>query len=196
MSESRSFQWDELHRHLAKLEDSYSRVDDAQRVAEIFARRAEQMAHSGEAVDEQSFEVVAFDIEDEHYAIEMRYINEIMPPRQITRVPGVPSFVLGVVSRRGEILSVIDLGRYLGLGRGMRKIQNLILVGTQNMTVALAASAVQGIATIPQSDFQGLPAQLSGEQARFTQGIFKGGIALLNVEEMLGADKLMIDQAF
>lgn len=197
MMEKRSFEWDALHQRLARLAEANKGEEDPEKIAAIFARRAEEMAQSElNLEDDHSFEVVAFDIEDEHYAVEMKYVTEILPPRQITRVPGVASFVLGVVSRRGEIMSVVDLGRFLGVERGTRRIADLILVSTQQMTVALAASCIQGIARIPQSDFQGLPAQLSGEQARFTQGVFKGGVALLNVEEILSAEKLIINQTF
>jgi purine-binding chemotaxis protein CheW len=47
------------------------------------------------------------------YAIDVEDAREILPMRQTTRLPGAPSYVLGLINVRGTIVTVIDLARRL-----------------------------------------------------------------------------------
>jgi chemotaxis signal transduction protein len=54
-------------------------------------------------------EVLAFALCGEEYGIDILRLREIIRTRPITEVPRAPSFVLGVIGVRGEVLPVIDL---------------------------------------------------------------------------------------
>ena len=47
------------------------------------------------------------------YAVDVEDAREIIPMRRMTRLPGAPAHVLGLINVRGTIVTVIDLARRL-----------------------------------------------------------------------------------
>jgi purine-binding chemotaxis protein CheW len=47
------------------------------------------------------------------YAVDVEDAREIIPMRKLTRLPGAPPHVLGLINVRGTIVTVIDLARRL-----------------------------------------------------------------------------------
>ena len=60
-------------------------------------------------------QLVGFVIGEEEYAIPILSIQEIIKPFTWTRVPQVPSYVLGVFNLRGAVIPLIDLRAKFGL---------------------------------------------------------------------------------
>ncbi len=58
---------------------------------------------------------LGFSLAGETYAIELLRIREIIEHVPITRVPGMPPTVLGVISLRGRVVPVVDLAVRFGL---------------------------------------------------------------------------------
>jgi purine-binding chemotaxis protein CheW len=63
-------------------------------------------------------EYLAFRLAGETYAIQIADLAEIIRPPPITEVPRAPRAVLGLVSVRGKLVTVIDLRRRLNVGGG------------------------------------------------------------------------------
>ncbi len=61
--------------------------------------------------------LVCFRIGHENFCVDIFAVREIVRVQEITKVPGAPDFVRGVINLRGRIISVVDLGHQLGLGR-------------------------------------------------------------------------------
>lgn len=66
--------------------------------------------------DGEVAELLAFMCDDEPYAVGLGSVHEIVIPPPITPVPRAPRAVLGVCSVRGELSTIVDLRRILGLG--------------------------------------------------------------------------------
>jgi purine-binding chemotaxis protein CheW len=60
-------------------------------------------------------ELLAFSCNDEPYAVSLSAVHEIVIPPPITLVPRSPPAVLGVCSVRGELATIVDLRRVLGV---------------------------------------------------------------------------------
>ena len=58
------------------------------------------MAKETNAATEQ--QLVLFDLDSGHYAIDSRNVREIIRMQAITKVPGAPASVEGVINLRGE----------------------------------------------------------------------------------------------
>src|SRR5947207_13378668 len=84
---------------------------------QVLKRRAEQLAKlppSADAGDE--VEVLVCRLGTERYAVETRHLRAVQWASGITPVPCTPGFVVGIVSVRGEIVTVLDLCAMIGLG--------------------------------------------------------------------------------
>lgn len=61
------------------------------------------------AATADSTEMLSFNIGDAIYAIEIKYIKEIIEVEQITVVPKIPDHIKGVINIRGKVVPVISV---------------------------------------------------------------------------------------
>src|SRR5208283_5153505 len=80
-------------------------------MAALVKARSEKRAvrRAGEAG--RRVEYLAFVLAGETYAVPIGDVAEILRPLPITEVPRAPATVLGVISVRGKLVTVIDLRR-------------------------------------------------------------------------------------
>lgn len=60
---------------------------------------------------------LSFFLKEEMFAVNVFHVREIIQYTQITRVPMMQSFVMGITNIRGNVIPVIDLSDRLGLGQ-------------------------------------------------------------------------------
>ena len=66
-------------------------------------------------------------------ALEVEYVREIIPLENVTYVPGVPDFIVGVVNARGKILTLVNLEIFLRQDRSEARSE----VGNQKQTIVM-----------------------------------------------------------
>lgn len=128
--------------------------------------------------------VLAFDVGSETYGISIDQVAEILMPRPVTPLPRTPEFVRGVVSLRGTVLAVLDLGRRLGLPRCATPRSSRILVlrdGEESM--GFWVERVRGVVRFAPGEVRATDFA-SAVDPRFLQGIGYDGrgtlVAVLN----------------
>ena len=63
----------------------------------------------------QIAQFVCFKLAHEEYAIDINCVQEVIRPQEITQLPQLPDFVLGVVNIRGSVVPLFDLRKKLNL---------------------------------------------------------------------------------
>lgn len=58
-----------------------------------------------------AIEMLSFNIDDAIYAVEIKYIKEIIGVEKITFVPKIPDHIKGVINLRGKVVPVISVRR-------------------------------------------------------------------------------------
>ncbi|MCM1298890.1 MAG: chemotaxis protein CheW [Firmicutes bacterium] len=58
-----------------------------------------------------AIEMLSFDIDNVIYAVEIKYIKEIIGVEKITVVPKIPTHIKGVINLRGKVVPVISVRR-------------------------------------------------------------------------------------
>ncbi len=61
-------------------------------------------------------ELMSFMVDGEFYAVDVKKIQEIRVWEEVTPIPNSENYVMGVLNLRGDIVPVIDLKGYFGLG--------------------------------------------------------------------------------
>src|SRR5216684_8773873 len=83
---------------------------------DVLKRRAEQLAKLPLSPDtDDEVEVLVCRLGEERYAVETRHLRAVQWASGITPVPCTPGFVVGIVSVRGEIVTLLDLASMIGL---------------------------------------------------------------------------------
>jgi purine-binding chemotaxis protein CheW len=129
-------------------------------------------------------EYLAFRLAGETYAVEIEHVAEILRPPPMTGVPRAPSTVLGVISVRGKLVTVVDLRRRLRLTSVAidRKTRILLADARIGEQVGLLVDEVQQVWRLAADEIE--PANvLGGEQAAHIAGIGRpaesGGVVLI-----------------
>jgi len=63
----------------------------------------------------ESIQVVEFVLGNEHFAIDLFDVKEVVEYTTITKLPNVPAYVKGIIDLRGEITMIIDLKHRLNI---------------------------------------------------------------------------------
>jgi purine-binding chemotaxis protein CheW len=71
--------------------------------------------------------LLVFEVGGSAFACEMEFFREIVPTQVMTRLPGAPNTVCGLINLRGTIVTIIDGGIVLGKP-GHTPTQGLILL--------------------------------------------------------------------
>ena len=164
----------------------------AETTEQILKRRALSLATQAEG-DELSDRValLLFRINEEWYAVKLADVREIFQNFDITPIPCVPDFVLGVTSVRGEILSVTDPARLMGLGStvadGGAELPAVVITDG-SVATALVVAEIGDIAEVGVDLFEPPVSIIDRAQGEFIAGSAHAGdqmVGLLDVERVL-----------
>jgi len=127
-------------------------------------------------------EYLAFVLGPEAYAIQIGNIVEILKPLPITEVPRADPEVVGVMSVRGRLVTVVDLKRRFRLARTftMDKKSRILLVDAAGEQIGLLVDEVLQVYRLAEAEIEP-PAVLGSEQPPYVVGIGRpaGGAVLL-----------------
>jgi purine-binding chemotaxis protein CheW len=126
------------------------------------------LAYTSDEVEEY----LCFRVAHEGYAINIMAIKEIVKPRDVTEVPRMPAFILGVISLRGVIIPVMDMRLRLSLpaspATGRERI--VVLRMEAGFCGVLVDEVIQ-VARIKKSGIEDPPAVLDGIDRDFVTGL-------------------------
>ncbi len=102
-------------------------------------------------VEEKTVQVVVILLDEHVYAFYGRWIKEIVLVDEISYVPGMSEYLLGVINVRGEIESVLDLRGVLALSRTALNAQSRVLIGeAHGIRSGLLVDAVEDVLEMPE----------------------------------------------
>ena len=131
----------------------------------VFSELKNQIAvETEEDVDNKSSEEEIIDsgqdymvakIKNSTIAIEITKVLEVIEGSDVTPLYKVADFIRGLISLRGQVLSCIDLSKYLGHELTVIDERNkFIVISVSGVDFALCIDRVLGIQSIQQSSFQ------------------------------------------
>jgi purine-binding chemotaxis protein CheW len=115
---------------------------------------------------------LAFQLDDEEYALDIRQINEIIKAREFTEIPRSPEFVLGIISLRGVVVPVFDLRCRLNLGVAEITANSRIVVcQSGEVAVGLLVDNINQVVNLVEDEIEPPPGVLSGLDREMIFGI-------------------------
>jgi len=146
-------------------------------VTDELARRSSAPAQAllAEETGPRVRDVLSFELAGEVYALPLASIHEILKMPPVTGVPRAPDDVLGIISVRGRITTVLDLRRRLRLEeRPMSAQARVLLVDSGTEFLGLMVDAVRQVYRLSPEEVE-LSAAVSGELADHVLGIGRPG---------------------
>jgi purine-binding chemotaxis protein CheW len=191
--------WTEVNRRMEKariaIETGSEKSPDEKK--KILKERAKVLAHepTEKETDEEKMEVVEFLLSYERYGIESSYVREVYPLKEFTPVPCTPSFVLGIVNVRGQILSVIDIKKFFDLPeKGLSDLNKVIIIYNDTIEFGILADDILGVHNIPFSELQPTLPTLTGIREEYLKGITGEQVTVLDAEKLLSDKKIVVHE--
>ena len=139
-------------------------------------------------VDEETEKIIIFKLGDEFYSLFSGDVREILSLKKINFVPGSPDFILGIINVRGDLESVIDMNKILGLSWHKESKQNRIIVAEKgDFRSGILVGSVEDVLDVPKRSIKEPPSSVSELIKDFVIGAveYKGAtVTLLDIESI------------
>jgi purine-binding chemotaxis protein CheW len=138
--------------------------------------------------------VLAFRLGEEFYCVDIRKTREVVRMPEPTRIPNVPSFVIGAANLRGEIVSLLDLRYFFGMApRGSEKNSRVIVTDLTGDKIGLAVDEVTGMLDLDAERLQEPLATLQNRAGSCAKGQIHHAnmiLTLFDLEKILNCDEI------
>ena len=138
--------------------------------------------------DTQKGKFLTFNMGNEYYGIEIKYVTEIIGLQPITEIPEMPPYIKGIINLRGKIIPVMDVRlRFRKPFREYNDRTCIVVIEIKEISIGLIVDSVSEVISIPEEQIV-LPPSVTKEGTRYIKGIGKVGS---DVKLLLDSDKLL-----
>ena len=120
-------------------------------------------------------QLVVFRLGTEEFGVDISQVREIIRVGDITRIPGSPRYVDGVINLRGQVTTVVNLRHRLGLdGKDMDGNARIMILEVDKNVVGVIVDSVTEVKNLAASQIEALPDALSSSvSSKYIQGVGK-----------------------
>jgi purine-binding chemotaxis protein CheW len=146
---------------------------------------------------------LTFFVADEEYAISVLKVTEIIECCALTKVPGAPSWIRGVINLRGAVVPVVDLAVKFGLAQTAITPRTCVVVvevrsEDERIVLGVMADAVHQVFDIQPGDIQPSPA--FGLKVRVDCILGMGSVngkfvVILDIDHILSTNDVLVASA-
>ena len=101
---------------------------------------------------------VTFKLDNETYGINVMRVQEVLRYTEIAPVPGAPSYVLGIINLRGNVVTVIDTRQRFGLMNAeISDNTRIVIIEADKQVVGIMVDSVAEVVYLRQSEIETAP---------------------------------------
>ncbi len=153
------------------------------------------MTAANEKPSEQKQQFLSFAIGGTHFGVPILKVKEILQFEGVTRVPGTPPSIRGVINVRGAVVPVVDLAVKFGQGEVVQTNRTCVLVvetvtPAGLLTLGVIADAVNEVLDLAAAEIEPAPSYGTGRSLDHVNGmgkVAKGFVVLLDIDRVLSA---------
>lgn len=161
-------------------------VDQQQQLLQTRARLLARPRTKRTDTDGATFQVVEFLLGTDHYALDAAVLREVSQMKEVTRIPGTPSHVVGVMNVRGLMIALIDLRLLLGLPRATAAEQHRVLIiSSQGKEAGILTDGTLGMRALPLDTIHPVPPMVTETRAAYLRGITSEQLVILDPDKIL-----------
>lgn len=190
--------WSLIHNRLEnlahRLAQDFVLSEDQTRVqlqarAQILAQPLDQKENA------EIIEVLTFSINQELYAIKTDLVIEIVKKFEITPVPGAANIFAGITNIRGEIITILDFQKMLGLFFSLApetlpetpEDKNLIILKPETGAIGILVGQIRSMVSLFTKDINEPSSDL---KKNYKLGVTSDACLILNLTAMLLDERL------
>ena len=149
--------------------------------------------NTAQRADDPILQWVTFRLDNETYVINVMQVQEVLRHSEIAPVPGAPSYVLGIIYLRGNVVTVIDSRQLFGLTPAPVTDQTrIVIIEADRQVIGILVDSVAEVVYLRQSEIETAPNVGTDESAKFIQGVSNKNdelLILVDLEKMMTEDE-------
>lgn len=133
---------------------------------------------------------ISFNLNKDFYAISLDFVKEVLKDTSITKVPGTPDFIEGIMNLRGDYITVINLKKFLGLPQENIAIDKtpVVIIKGNELKLALLIDKINEL-----FDYQETTNESSSESYYLAEFIYNQILyTVLNTEQILTDKRIVV----
>lgn len=138
--------------------------------------------------------IIVFELNGKEYAIPVEQVRSIEKVQHITRVPGVVSYIKGVINLRGLVTPIVDLRKRFGLEESdYSESTRIIIAVIDELEVGLIVDGANDVLDISSGSIEPPPEIVGGAEAEYIDGVVKLDkrlLILLDLEKVMNEVQL------
>ena len=135
---------------------------------------------------------VTFQLEKEIYGVNVMQVREVLRYSDIAPVPGAPSYVLGIINLRGNVVTVIDTRMRFGLPSAeVTDNTRIMIIESDKQVIGILVDSVAEVVDLNTADIDDTPNVGTEESAKFIRGVCNRNDDLLILIDL---NKLLTDE--
>jgi len=144
--------------------------------------------------DTQKGKFLTFQLGEEVFGIEIKFVTEIIGMYPITFIPEVPAYVKGIINLRGKIIPVIDMR--LKFKKEPIEYDDrtcIVVIDMFEISIGLIVDCVAEVLKISDENIAPPPNYRIGKNNKYIRGIGKVGE---NIKLLLDCEKIISENEF
>ena len=166
-------------------------------IQQILEARAAELARPQTSDDEghDTISLAIVRLGSERYGIDLSTISEIKPLETVTPMPATPPFWLGLVNLRGDLVPLLELGRYLGQpvdAASEERGGQVVLVRGNDLKIGLRVDEVPEVRVVRLADIGPSLVEAITDRPNVYAGLAPDLVAVLDIEALLSDTALVV----
>jgi purine-binding chemotaxis protein CheW len=138
-------------------------------------------------------------LEGEQFALGLESVHEFTEVPQITPIPCCPSHIVGNMNLRGEILTLVDIRRFLNLAPSAeRKPDKAVVMRLGSLVAGVVVDEVYDVVYVQPAEIAAIPAAIHSSDNEYLKGIARyqdSMMSLLDLPKLLTQGELVVNQS-
>ncbi len=171
----------------------------------VFRARAKALMEVATDEEGARLSLAVVELGGEYFGIELEAIQEFCDIVRPCPIPCCPPHILGAISLRGNLFTLLDLRAELNLPRATQSSDKAVIVRTSTRlgtglverTVGVAVDQVHDVIYLREAELQALPAALREQHAAEVKGTAPYAskmITVLNLSALLAREKWIVNE--
>ena len=134
--------------------------------------------------------LITFILGEEKYGLNILKVRELISfPEGLTRIPGMPDYIIGMFNLRGLVIPVMDLREKFKMsGEERHEFSVIIIVEVENKNIGLTVDSVSDVIFVKEEDIQDTTDLAVNVDTKFIKGVAKTKdemVILLDIDYLL-----------
>lgn len=147
----------------------------------------------------ETTQFLTFRLENELFALDIGKVREVLDFSTITKVPGTPDYMRGVINLRGSVVPVVDLRLKFGMASGEHTANTCVIIVEVQMdsewvVMGAMADAVQEVLDLEPDQIEPAPRIGTKLNTDFITGMGKHNdqfLIILDIDRVLSVEELI-----